>query len=238
MPGYITRIRRVVKQILPTKTLVLVMDCAPSHRERGVLNHCSRLGVHVLFIPAKLTYLLQPLDSHTFAIFKHKLCAEQLLRRQATADGANAAGDWVGAVQQATLDVLVRRNWQHAFAANGLPPSRGILREAIVSVSETGGPWLCSPPTDEEFSVLVNARTAGLREALLRLPFRMLDKAKPLFIIPIARLPARARLPPAPLPPPVMPPGDDESPLLGIDAVPAGASSSAGVRRTRSGAMY
>lgn len=238
LKGLITILRRTVRVHCPGKTLVLVLDAAPCHRERTVLNHCNLLGVHVLFIPAGLTFLLQPLDSHVFALFKQRYFETLLQHRQRSIDGTNSVTDWIEALTVASTELLAGRNWVHAFGANGLPPSRQMLRESIVRVSHAGGPWSCAPPSAEDLKLIMGVNLLNVRENLLRLPFRILHRPRPLQLIPIARLPRRARLPPAPLPPPASPPPAIDSELAGPFGAEAGDVFPGSVRRTRSGALY
>lgn len=238
LKGLITILRRKVREHCPGKTLVLVLDTAPCHRENSVLSHCSRLGIHVLFIPAKLTWLLQPLDTHVFALFKQRFFETLLQYRQRSRDGTNSGTDWIEALRVASTEILARRNWVHAFGSNGVPPCRRSLRESIVQICHAGGPWSCTPPSVDDMKLIMGVNLLNVRDALLRLPLRMLDQPRPLHLVPIARLPRRARLPPAPLPPPASPPPAIDSEMAGPFGAEARDVAPDSVRRTRSGALY
>lgn len=45
-----------------------------THYSPEVLSTCSRNNLHVSFVPAKLTWALQPADTHVFAGQKRRLC--------------------------------------------------------------------------------------------------------------------------------------------------------------------
>ena len=53
--------------------IVFVCDCHPTHLSPQFLRYCHRVGVKVLLIPSKLTYLLQVLDVAVFARYKAHL---------------------------------------------------------------------------------------------------------------------------------------------------------------------
>ena len=51
--------------------IVFVLDCCPSHYARVVLDKIKKYHWKLLLIPAKLTYMLQPLDLYCFAPLKN-----------------------------------------------------------------------------------------------------------------------------------------------------------------------
>ena len=59
-------VRRVGDHLVP----VLLMDCARQRIHRSVFAAAARQGVRVVLIPAKLTWLLQPRDTHVFQRYK------------------------------------------------------------------------------------------------------------------------------------------------------------------------
>ena len=52
---------------------VLVMDACRLHLHRSLAEACLREGVWLVIVPARLTWLLQPLDTHAFQPYKHFL---------------------------------------------------------------------------------------------------------------------------------------------------------------------
>jgi hypothetical protein len=59
--------------MLPTLQPILVLDVAPCHTTFAVIGKAAELGIWLAFVPAKLTCLLQPLDTHIFALYKRFL---------------------------------------------------------------------------------------------------------------------------------------------------------------------
>ena len=66
-------------ELTATHFVVLLLDTAGVHICPWFLRSASRRGIAVQYVPAKLTWLLQPLDTHVFARFKGYLV---LLYRQ------------------------------------------------------------------------------------------------------------------------------------------------------------
>lgn len=64
---------RVVQAKCPRARAILLMDTCPVHTQARVLRACLRKRLRLVFTPALCTSLLQPLDSHVFAVFKNKL---------------------------------------------------------------------------------------------------------------------------------------------------------------------
>ncbi len=50
---------------------ILYFDAAPLHLHPAVLAELTAAGIWFHVIPARLTWMLQPLDSHGFVLFKH-----------------------------------------------------------------------------------------------------------------------------------------------------------------------
>jgi hypothetical protein len=65
---------------------VLILDVAPSHITNAVMRKAQALGIWLVYVPAQITHLVQPLDTHAFANFKAWLrrhmrtCGDDLLR--------------------------------------------------------------------------------------------------------------------------------------------------------------
>ena len=66
MAAWITRVRTIVTSFNPAAWIVLIVDCSSAHLNVKTIRHRRRLGVLVVFLPAKLTWLLQVLDVYAF----------------------------------------------------------------------------------------------------------------------------------------------------------------------------
>ena len=64
---YILRtIARCLAAEMQTNEIVLIMDCLAIHFKEEVLLAARDAKIHIVLIPAGLTWLLQPLDVYTF----------------------------------------------------------------------------------------------------------------------------------------------------------------------------
>ena len=60
----------IVLAEFPGFQCILVLDCAPIHLTSRVLRMASDLGIWLLPVPARCTFLLQPCDTHVFSPYK------------------------------------------------------------------------------------------------------------------------------------------------------------------------
>ena len=205
-PAILTRIRRAVHVRRPRCTIVLVLDCAPQHLADNVINHARRLRIVLLYVPARLTWLLQPLDTHVFAHLKRRLHALQLDARCASADGVLHGTAWLHLLCQAAQEVVSRANWSPAFVANGVSHGPATMRGRVLEFLSATLPLPLRAPTHAEVLEVIGGRRPLLPAKLLALPTQLAALGG------AARMPIGRRLPPPPLPPPAeAPPGSSSS---------------------------
>ena len=110
---------------------VLFMDAAPFHLAAEVLSAIAAAGLWFVCIPARFTWLLQPLDTHVFLRLKRKL------RRDAVDDESAGDGEEPLAkmmrytVHAASRGVLQAHQWRSAFEQNGLLGGQGELSRYV-----------------------------------------------------------------------------------------------------------
>ena len=97
---------------------VILLDMAPCHIDHEVIAAANRLGLWLLYVPARLTYLLQPLDVAAFCRFKQHLNSLFLARQDTT--GTLKTSDWIRTL--CTLGKTFWRGmpWKSTFQAVGL----------------------------------------------------------------------------------------------------------------------
>ena len=120
----------ILRPFMATMQPILSFDAAPLHLVPDVLEEMTRAGIWYLVIPARLTWMLQPLDSHAFILFKN------YLRRHFT----DAAGDgdtrsfmrrMLDLVINAIRYVLQGHTWQNAFEKNGFAADVDLISEFV-----------------------------------------------------------------------------------------------------------
>ena len=99
---------------------ILFLDAASCHFTADVLHAGERTDLWVIPIPARLSWLVQPLDTHGFGVYKTLLLDEgrRLVR---VAEGCDVPrGAWLCARTSTAERYLSQHSWRHAFEHNGL----------------------------------------------------------------------------------------------------------------------
>ena len=167
-------------ELTATHQVVLLLGTASVHVCPKFFRAASRKGIMVQYIPAKLTWLLQPLDTRVFARFKRYLVQEY--RESLVQDGAQASEltARVGAIAQACRKVLQAHAWAYAFDANGFSAhaQREVRQTILEELQWSRVPELpAALPTFPEFVAIFPARIHIPLAWLLR-PYRD-DAAEP-----------------------------------------------------------
>ena len=98
---------------------ILLMDACRVHLPECVAQSCASLGIWLVIVPAKLTWLLQPCDTHAFLKYKtHLRSAYQELRAQSDT-GEVSIGAFLSAVYSTIRFVLQGQKWALAFDRDG-----------------------------------------------------------------------------------------------------------------------
>jgi hypothetical protein len=100
--------------------VILVMDAHRAHINDAICRRATRLGMSLLYVPAKLTWLLQPADTHLFGQFKAAVRRKYTNGRLATHDGRMDKDQWLPLVCSALQESVIDKHWSRAFASNGL----------------------------------------------------------------------------------------------------------------------
>ena len=111
--------------------ILLIMDCHSSHLDVDTIRHLGHLGIVTVVIPAKLTWLLQPLHVYVYADLKRVL--RGLLHEQTATNPAEGAamGAWITPTASAARTVLCRTDWSDEFGKVGAGTNYGPVRPDI-----------------------------------------------------------------------------------------------------------
>jgi hypothetical protein len=115
-----TRVRSLVHSFNPEAWILLIWDCSNAHLNEETMQHLRRLGILVIMVPAKLTWLLQVCDVYVFHELKTRLRMHKSFLRMTSETGCLQVGDWVSACASAVREVVVNRSWEDAFDKMGL----------------------------------------------------------------------------------------------------------------------
>ena len=130
-----------------------------------------------MFIPAKLTWLIQPCDTHCFALYKRFLKLIVLRYRARNAVTAvPSVPVWFGFIAETSVDHMNQRSWVSAFRDNGFGDSQmhvsDFIKRHLAATTFLPGSVL---PQMKTYLVLSSRRIARL----YHLPF-LLHPALPL----------------------------------------------------------
>ena len=104
-----------------TFQIILLLDAAKIHYVPTVLRACRAAGVWPVLVPAKMTYLLQPLDTHAFASYKAYLKRAYQVARMTSVSGSGdlQLSEFMQCVYDTIRQVLQGRGWTAAFEGDG-----------------------------------------------------------------------------------------------------------------------
>ena len=171
----LTIIRLLGKALAPRRGQVapiIFMDTARCHGHARVLRACRDTGIVPIFIPAKATWLLQPLDTHAFALYKAAM-------RRAYNDAHIDCGNnvlytvsWIWILVTFTQRVLQGRTWKRSFAGNGFPPGQPGVRHRLFVDTGLQQPLQigCDEPSAEDIKVVLPKRQRLSPAQLLAVP--------------------------------------------------------------------
>ena len=119
--------------------IVLLFDAYKAHFGDSVMTACAAHGIWPILIPASLTWLLQPLDTHAF--LPYKLCLQRAYQvaRMQTHNGVVGIHDLFACVYFAIADVLENRSWSSAFVRDGFGEQQSQLSSRVESWLELSG---------------------------------------------------------------------------------------------------
>ena len=154
--AWLSRLRRRVHQLRPGANIVVVMDVCPVHVAEPVLAAARRMGVTVVLIPARLTWLLQLLDTHVFAQVKREMRRRLWLCKQSAPSGTITVAEHMAALTEAVTVMLVRRSWSHLFARVCLDGSTANMRPGLHDLLQ-GVDLTPRRPTEKELATCLGA---------------------------------------------------------------------------------
>ena len=116
-----------------THQIIFTMDTCGCHILKDTLRCCGRLGMWPHLIPAKMTWALQPLDTHAFAKFKSKLVSTYQELQLAQSNPSRVHWDlMIKAVVQTAQNILCGESWAGAFEHTGISGNMNLLSQNVL----------------------------------------------------------------------------------------------------------
>ena len=141
----IRELGKVLRARAGGRQAILLLDAHRSHFSKCMLAACRDYDIWPVVIPARMTSLLQPLDTHVFSRFKMFL---RTRLHQIMMTGANedlTSEQVIDALLHAIKGVLQRHPWAPAFAQNGFGPTFEVRPHLLEALA-----WHTPPTIDLE----------------------------------------------------------------------------------------
>ena len=87
-----------LRDMMPASEVVLLLDCLSLHVNEEVLLVARDAKIHIVLVPARLTWILQPLDVYVFALFKRFLRSVLLRPRVQQPSTLPSSFQWIMAI--------------------------------------------------------------------------------------------------------------------------------------------
>ena len=142
--------------------IVIVMDAHRVHFALPVLRACRRHNAWPVFVPPRMTWLLQPLDTHAFAIFKRVLQLVFQRARAAAADGVVSKCAFFTLLCDAIRTVLQGRHWCAAFDSDGFGAEQAAVSPRVLEHLQLDAAGARAPvavPSDDELRLCFPRRS-------------------------------------------------------------------------------
>ena len=105
---------------MATHQVILVLDVAKCHFHQSISVLATIKGIRLLYVPSKLTWLLQPADTHCFSRLKRILRRKWVALRSQSSTGKISHKEWLCAVMSVVPPLLNGVKWAPAFKAAGM----------------------------------------------------------------------------------------------------------------------
>jgi hypothetical protein len=122
-----------LRRVAPNRPIVLVVDDCSVHLSDVVLRKCCKLSIAVVVIPSRMTWLLQPLDTHVFAQLKSKIRTMSFAEAVRSEKVALSQTARIRIQGEAIRSVLVDQDWSMVMQRAGFAGPGFALREAVAA---------------------------------------------------------------------------------------------------------
>jgi len=136
MKRYISLLCNCLGSLLENRSVYLLVDMATCHLHPSVQQFAMTKKLRMLLVPAGMTSVLQPLDTHVFKQFRTKMQQLWLECKSCASDGQVHIRDWLLVVCEAIQAVVASRSWKHAFERVGILSFQTLISPKILKTLE------------------------------------------------------------------------------------------------------
>lgn len=170
MANILKTLRERLEPHVRGRQIILVMDVARAHISPELTNLACRLHMWLMFVPRRLTWLLQPLDVCVFRTFKAAYRRRYTAARSRKIGGLLNTVEWIEVIRDVVAQIFQQQTWARAFDVTGIAGqaqvSEWIRQHADLSERSCAGRML----TQEEVQALGGTRVTMPWEQLMRGP--------------------------------------------------------------------
>ena len=184
--------------------VVLFLDAFKGHIHWNVQLQCNRLSIVLIILPAQLTWLLQPCDTHVFAAYKkymRRLWAERAID---TEDGHIDILKLLVLIFDVIVDFVQVTDWGFAFREDGYHQNFGSLSTFIMRALQ----YTEKPELNMNVPAIEDVQLCFPRKAVVHMHLIMKQLVRPMLALPAPVMPAQQVVvvaPPLALAPPSAP---------------------------------
>ena len=128
----LNRLAHTVRRIRPGAQLIVCMDTFRAHMTRSVWKTCCDLQIRLHLVPSKMTWILQPCDTHVFARFKRRLQTECMERKLTGTDGVLTRLQLFQSLGASIEKIIRGQDWSRAFSDTGLTGNQSAVTGRVL----------------------------------------------------------------------------------------------------------
>jgi len=127
-------LKSVVKEKTPQVRILLCADTYKAHISTAIFMCAAKHGIFYFTVPPKMTWALQPCDTHVFATFKHHLAVASQKMTLETCGGKLTVTNLLKALNLTVNCVLNEKDWSKAFADVGLTDEQTRVSKSLLEI--------------------------------------------------------------------------------------------------------
>jgi len=137
MKRIISVLHNCLKDLTDEYQIIFVVDAARCHIHKDIVNHACRHNMWMLYVPAKMTWLLQPLDAYVFAGFKSHLKQQYADPEYLTGADNEPSITWLRRLWHSIEHKAQCFDWKSAFSKVGLMYQQQQISEHVASFTKS-----------------------------------------------------------------------------------------------------
>lgn len=116
---YLDAVGAVLEPFLATRQPILLLDTCNQHLGPEVFAAAAKNKIWLMYVPPKVTWLLQPCDTHCFLHLKRRLRTLQMEAASRTPDGLISTELWMQNIAEGVRTCIRGKKWKAAFGDTG-----------------------------------------------------------------------------------------------------------------------